>query len=210
MLIPLSTWLLFCLASAALAVTPGPNILYLVSRTLVQGRSAGLISLAGTTTGLLFHVLAAAFGLSALLAAVPMAYDVVRWAGAAYLAWIAWQTWRSPEPVASDATVAAVPNWPLYRDGALTGILNPKVALFQLALFPQFIDPAWGSILLQSLALGATQLVVVLVFDAICVFAAGSVRGWFATRPGWGRWAKRVLAGVFAGLALRLALEQRR
>ena len=207
---PLSTWLLFCLACAALAATPGPNMLYLVSRTLVQGRPAGFVSLAGTETGLLFHVLAAAFGLSALLAAVPLAYDVLRWAGAAYLAWIAWQMWRSPDPVVTDAPEAGAPGWRLYRDGAVTGILNPKVALFQLALFPQFIDPALGSVLVQSLVLGATQLVIVLVFDAFCVLAAGSVRGWFVSRPGAGRWAKRVLAGVFAGLAVRLALEQRR
>src|SRR6476659_8449894 len=101
-MIPLDTWLLFCLACVALAATPGPNMLYLVSRTLVQGRPAGFVSLAGTETGLLFHVLAAAFGLSALLAAVPLAYDTLRWAGAAYLAWIAWQMWRSPETAAAD------------------------------------------------------------------------------------------------------------
>jgi threonine/homoserine/homoserine lactone efflux protein len=209
MLMPLSTWLLFCLACVALAATPGPNMLYLVSRTLVQGRGAGLVSLAGTETGLLVHVLAAAFGLSALLAAVPVAYDAVRWAGAAYLAWIAWQMWREPE-VASGAPPRPAPIWRLYRDGAVTGILNPKVALFQLALFPQFVDPARGSVLLQSLLLGATQLVIVLVFDGACVLAAGRMRRWFGARPGFGRWAKRVLAGVFGALALRLALEQRR
>src|SRR6202008_1023379 len=90
-MVPLSTWLLFCAACFALAITPGPNLVYLVSRTLVQGRAAGLVSLVGTETGLAFHVLAAAFGLSALLATVPAAYDVVRLAGAAYLGWLAWR-----------------------------------------------------------------------------------------------------------------------
>ena len=91
-----STWLVFVLRRALVA-TPGPNVLYLVSRTLAQGRAAGFVSLAGTSTGFLCHVLAAAFGLSALLAAVPVAYDTIRIAGAIYLAWLAWTTWRSPD-----------------------------------------------------------------------------------------------------------------
>ncbi len=210
-MVPLSTWLLFCVACAALAATPGPNLLYLVSRTLVQGRGAGFASLAGTGTGLAFHVLAAALGLSALLATVPAAYDAVRWAGAAYLAWLAWQTWRAPQPMAGAGPAPApAPMLRLYRDGVLTGILNPKVALFQLALFPQFVDPAHGSVLGQSLVLGATQLVIVSAFDACCVLAAVGVRSWLDTRPGFARVSKRVLAGIFGALALRLALDDRR
>ena len=135
-MIPLDTWLVFVVACVALAVTPGPSLLYIVSRTLVQGRPAGFMSLAGTITGLLFHVLAAAFGLSALLLAVPMAYDVVRMAGACYLAWLAWQTWRAPPPDVGGDVTAPQPYFTLWRDGAATGILNPKVALFQLALVP--------------------------------------------------------------------------
>ncbi len=208
-MVPLATWLLFCIACAALAVTPGPNLLYLVSRTLVQGRGAGLISLAGTETGLAVHVLAAALGLSALLATIPAAYDAVRWAGAAYLAWLAWQTWRAPTATAI-APPGSAPMWRLYRDGVVTGVLNPKVALFQLALFPQFVDPAHGSVLAQSLVLGATELAVVFAFDASCVLAAAGVRSWLDARPGFSRGSKRVLAGIFAALALRLALEERR
>jgi threonine/homoserine/homoserine lactone efflux protein len=204
-MIPLATWLLFCVAAIALAVTPGPNMLYLVSRTLVQGRRAGLVSLAGTATGMLGHVLAAALGLSAILAAVPVAFDAVRVAGAAYLLWIAWRMWREPAAGPTSAT-PPFPKAKLYRSGALTSILNPKVALFQLALFPQFVDPAHGSVLVQSLVLGATQLVIVVVFDGCCVLAAGTLRRFFSGRPGFGRWPKRALAGVFAALALRLAL----
>jgi threonine/homoserine/homoserine lactone efflux protein len=202
------TWLLFALACLALAATPGPNLAYLVSRTLVQGRPAGFVSLAGTVTGLAFHVLAAAFGLSALLVAVPMAYDAVRLAGALYLAWLAWQTWRSAPGAARGATVAA-PYWRLWRDGVATGVLNPKVALFQLALFPQFVDPAHGSVLAQSLVLGATQIAVVTAFDGLCVFAASAVRGIVRARAGWSTWSRRLLAGVFAALAARLLFERR-
>ena len=158
----------------ALVATPGPNVLYLVSRTLAQGRAAGLVSLAGTSSGFLCHVLAAAFGLSALLAAVPVAYDTIRFAGAIYLAWLAWSTWRSPERRCRRRRGrASCRTAKLYRDGLVTSILNPKVAMFQLALFPQFIDPARGSVLAQSLVLGATQIVMNVVGDSVFVFARG-------------------------------------
>jgi len=186
-MIPLETWLLFCVACAALAATPGPNMLFLVSRTLAQGRSAGFVSLAGTSTGFALHALAAAFGLSALLAAVPLAFEVVKWAGAIYLAWLAIVMWRtSDEPEASVAAPHSTPR-AMYRQGLLTAVLNPKVAVFQLALFPQFVDPAHGSVLAQSLVLAITQLVIVVAGDSVCVFAATGARRWFARRPGWGR-----------------------
>ncbi len=207
-MVPVATWLLFCVACVALAATPGPNLLYLLSRTLVQGRAAGMVSLAGTESGLAVHVLAAALGLSALLAAVPAAYEAVRLAGAAYLAWLAWQTWRAPSATANAGPPAA-PMWRLYRDGVVTGVLNPKVALFQLALFPQFVDPAHGSVLAQSLILGVTELAIVFAFDASCVFAAAGVRTWLDARPGFSRWSQRLLSGVFAALAVRLVLEER-
>jgi threonine/homoserine/homoserine lactone efflux protein len=207
-MIPLDTWLLFVVACIALAATPGPNLLYIVSRTIVQGRPAGFVSLAGTLTGLVVHVLAAAFGLSALLLAVPMAYDVVRLAGAAYLAWLAWQTLRSPSPEARNS-IAPVRLFALWRDGAATGILNPKVALFQIALFPQFVDPALGSVLAQSLILGATQIVVLSAIDALWILAASHARSLLGGRPAWSLWSRRVLAGVFAALAARLVVDER-
>jgi threonine/homoserine/homoserine lactone efflux protein len=215
--VPFATWLLFLLACIALVATPGPNILYLVSRTLAQGRAAGFVSLAGTTTGFMFHVLAAALGLSALLVAVPYAYDAIRIAGAVYLAWLAWSTWRAPDIIAgngSASTVAsskakALPTSKLYRDGMITSILNPKVAMFQLALFPQFVDPAHGSVLAQSLVLGATQVVVHVIGDSMFVLAAAGVRRWFGQRPAWSVWSKRILASVFGALAARLALDTR-
>ena len=209
-MIPLATWLLFVLAVIALVATPGPNVLYLVSRTLAQGRAAGFVSLAGTSSGFLLHALAAAFGLSALLAAVPVAYDTIRIAGAMYLAWLAWTTWRAQDAVAVAGTTSRAPARKLYRDGLVTSILNPKVAMFQLALFPQFVDPAHGSVLAQSLVLAATQVVINVAGDSVFVLGAAGVRRWFSTRPGWSAWSRRILASVFAALAARLALDDRR
>ncbi|MEP6678362.1 MAG: LysE family translocator [Betaproteobacteria bacterium] len=208
-MIPLETWLLFCVACAALAATPGPNMLFLVSRTLAQGRGAGFVSLAGTSTGFALHALAAALGLSALLAAVPLAFEVVKWAGAIYLAWLAVVMWRASDETQAASVAPRVARVAMYRQGLLTAVLNPKVAVFQLALFPQFVDPSHGSVLQQSLVLAATQLVIVVAGDSACVFAATGARRWFARRPGWSRWSKRALAGVFGALAARLALQSR-
>ena len=209
-MIPLERGSCFCLACAALAATPGPNMLFLVSRTLAQGRAAGFVSLAGTSSGFALHALAAAFGLSALLAAVPLAFDVVEWAGAIYLAWLAHSMWRtSDEPRSGGRCAACDPARDVSGKGLLTAVLNPKVAVFQLALFPQFVDPARGSVLLQSLVLAITQLVIVVAGDSACVFAATGARRWFGARPGWERWSKRALAGVFGALAARLAFQSR-
>ena len=203
---------LFALASVLLALTPGPNLLYLVSRTLCQGRTAGLVSLAGTTSGFLFYAVSAALGLTAVFVAVPVLFDVVRWAGAAYLLWLAWDAVRPRGsgglfarrdlPVARPAV--------LFRTGVITSILNPKVALFYLALFPQFVDPARGSVLAQSLVLAAIQIVIDALIDSLFVLAAASVARWLSERPAWVTAQRWVLGGVFAGIALRLALDTRR
>jgi len=207
-MMPLETWLLFCAACGALVATPGPNVLYLVSRTIAQGRTAGFVSLAGTTSGSGLHVVAAAFGLSALLVAVPMAYDATRAAGTLYLAWLAYTMWRAP----ADSDPGAPPSVPrarLFREGFLTGILNPKVAAFQLAFFPQFLSPARGHVLAQSLVLGATQLAIALAGDSLYVLGASSVGRFVSQRPRWRQRSKRALAAVLALLAVRLAWDDR-
>jgi threonine/homoserine/homoserine lactone efflux protein len=207
--IPLDTLLIFAAASVLLALTPGPNLLYLLSRTMCQGTRAGFVSLAGTMSGLTVHMLAAAFGLSAVLVAVPFAFDAIKLAGAAYLLWIAWSTIREgggfePRPM------EPAPDAMLYRQALLTGILNPKVAIFYLSLLPQFIDPARGSVLAQSLILGTVQLLVALPIDGAWVLLAGSVSRWFADRPLWLKMQRWVLGSAFGVLAAWLALDTRR
>jgi threonine/homoserine/homoserine lactone efflux protein len=203
-------WLLFVVASVMLVLTPGPNLLYLVSRTLCQGRAAGFVSLAGTALGFVFHIVAAAAGLSAVLAAVPVAYDALRWAGAAYLVYLAWDTLRAGGGVFSPRPLPADPPARLFRIGLFTSILNPKVALFYIALFPQFVDPSRGSVFAQSLALGATQIVISLVGDGLFVLAAAGIARWLALRPAWAAAQRWAMAAVFAGIAAKLVTDDRR
>jgi threonine/homoserine/homoserine lactone efflux protein len=211
-MIPLDSLALYAAACVLLVLTPGPNLMYLISRTLCQGRKAGIISLAGTTSGFLFYAVSAAFGLTAVFEAVPVLYDVVRWAGAAYLLWLAWD---AVHPQGSGGLFARrdlpeVPPATLFRTGMLTSILNPKVALFYLALFPQFVDPARGSVLAQSLFLAAVQIVIDATGDLLFVLAAARVARWLAERPAWVMAQRWVLGGVFAGIAVKLALDSRR
>jgi len=211
-MIPLDSLALFAVACVLLAVTPGPNLMYLISRTLCQGRAAGMISLAGTTTGFLFYAVAAALGLTAVFVAVPVLYDVVRWAGAAYLLWLAWDAVRPRGSGGLFARRDLPPARPavLFRTGMLTSMLNPKVALFYLALFPQFVDPARGSVLVQSLMLAAVQIAIDGFGDMLFVLAASGAARWLAERPAWVAVQRWVLGGVFAGIALKLALDSRK
>jgi threonine/homoserine/homoserine lactone efflux protein len=211
-MIPLDSLALFAVACVLLVLTPGPNLMYLISRTLCQGRSAGIISLAGTTSGFLFYALAAALGLTAVFVAVPVLFDVVRWAGAAYLLMLAWDAVRPQRSggLFAQRDLPRVAPAVLFRTGMLTSILNPKIALFYLALFPQFVDPARGSVLLQSLILTAVQIVIAVFGDLLFVLAAARVARWLATRPAWVTAQRWVLGGVFGAIAVKLALDSRR
>ncbi len=144
----------FALAALVMVLTPGPNMIYCISRTLVQGRAAGLTSLAGVLLGFVVHLMAATLGLTALLLAVPLAFDAIKLLGAAYLLWLAWQSVK-PGGVAPFEARALPVDSPgtLFRMGFITNLLNPKVAMFYLSFFPQFLHPERGDILLQSLSL---------------------------------------------------------
>jgi threonine/homoserine/homoserine lactone efflux protein len=211
-MIPLDSLALYAVACVLLVLTPGPNLMYLISRTLCQGRAAGIVSLAGTTSGLLFYAVAAAFGLTAVFVAVPVLFDIVRWAGAAYLLWLAWDAVRprGGGGLFARRDLPTVAPAVLYRTGILTSILNPKVALFYLALFPQFVDPARGSVLLQSLLLAAVQIVIAAIGDLLFVLAAARVARWLAERPAWLTAQRWVLGGVFGAIAVKLAFDSRR
>jgi threonine/homoserine/homoserine lactone efflux protein len=200
---------LFAFAVLLLALTPGPVWVYLLSRTLTQGRRAGYFSLIGVMAGVLVHLLAAALGLSAVLLAVPAAFDAIKLAGAAYLLWLAWTTLRGGGFSFTPQPLDPVPDRVLFRQSLTASVINPKVAVFYLSLFPQFIDPASGPVLLQSLALGVVHITVSTLVDGALVTVAGALSVWVARRPEWLRLQRWALGGAFGTLAVWLAATPR-
>src|SRR5690606_19199829 len=160
-MVPSSELLLFAGAALLMVLTPGPNMIYLISRSICQGRRAGVISLLGVVAGFLVHMFAAAVGLTALFLAVPLAYELLRWAGAAYLLYLAWQALRPGARSPFEAReLPADPPGRLFLMGFLTNALNPKIAVFYLSIFPQFVSPEHGSVFVQSVVLGVSQIVI--------------------------------------------------
>jgi threonine/homoserine/homoserine lactone efflux protein len=210
-MVPFNDWLLFVGAALLIVLTPGPNMIYLLSRSICQGRKAGVISLFGVMAGFFVHVLAAALGLTALFMAVPMAYELLKWAGAAYLLYMAWQAVKPGASSPFEARQLPVDSpRRLFFMGFLTNLLNPKIAVFYLAIFPQFVSPEHGSVFVQSLVLGFTQIGVSFTINLAIALSAGSLATWFTRHPR-GMAAQRYIMGfVLAGLAVRLAMEQRR
>jgi threonine/homoserine/homoserine lactone efflux protein len=203
--------LAFVLLAFGMVLTPGPNMVYLISRSISQGPASGLISLGGIALGFLFYVFCAAFGITALLFAVPYAYDVLRLAGAGYLLFLAWQALRPGGR--SPFHLRDLPHdgpRKLFAMGFLTSLLNPKIAMFYLALLPQFIDPAAGSVLLQSVLLGSIQIVVSVSVNTLITFAAGGIALFLRTRPFWSLAQRWLMGTLLAGFALRMAWEARR
>jgi threonine/homoserine/homoserine lactone efflux protein len=200
----------FALAALVLVLTPGPNMIYCVSRTLCQGRRAGFTSLAGVLLGFLVHLLAAALGLTALLMAVPLAFDAIKLAGAAYLLWLAWQAVRPGGTAPFQARELPVDRPAvLFRMGFLTNLLNPKVAMFYLSFFPQFLHPDHGPVLLQSLQLGAVQIGVSGAVNAAIVLGAGAITAFLSRSRGWLRAQRWVMGGVLGALAVRIAFTEK-
>ena len=201
----------FLAAALGLVLTPGPNMIYLISRSLSQGPKAGLISLGGVALGFLFYVLSAAFGITALIFAVPYAYDALRITGALYLLWLAWQALRPGGR--SPFQVRELPKdrpRKLFVMGLMTNLLNPKVAVLYLSLLPQFINPAKGHVLSQLLVLGVTQISISLTVNAIIAVTAGSIATFLAGRPFWLVVQRWMMGTVLTALALRMATEAQR
>jgi threonine/homoserine/homoserine lactone efflux protein len=207
----ISNLVAFGFVALGMVLTPGPNMVYLVSRSICQGRRAGLISLAGVALGFVVYMLCAALGITALLFAVPYAYDALRFAGAAYLLWLAWQAvkpnGRSPFQVRK---LQVDGPRKLFAMGFVTNLLNPKIAMLYLALLPQFIDPTAGSVLTQSLVLGSTQTIISVGVNGLIALGAGSIALFLGERPTWLKLQRWLMGTVLAGLAVRMALETRK
>lgn len=203
--------LAFALIALGMVLTPGPNMVYLISRSICQGRGAALISLGGVALGFVFYMVCAAFGLTALVLAVPYAYDAIRFAGALYLLWLAWQAVRpgGRSPFQVKDLPADSPRR-LFLMGFLTNLLNPKVAVIYLSLLPQFIDPANGSVLSQSLVLGTTQILISVSVNGMIAVSAGSAAVFLVRRPAFAAVQRWIMGTVLAALAVKMATEARR
>jgi threonine/homoserine/homoserine lactone efflux protein len=210
-MIPFNDLFLFAGAALLMVLTPGPNMIYLISRSISQGKKAGVISLFGVVAGFLVHMFAAAIGLTALFLAVPLAYEILKWAGALYLLWLAWQAVRPGARSPFEAKGLPIDSSSkLFVMGFLTNVLNPKVAIFYLAVLPQFISPQHGSVFLQSIVLGLTQIAISFSVNLLIALSAAGIASWFSRNSTWLAAQRYFMGFVLAALAVRVALEQRR
>ena len=209
-MIATSQFIIFVGAALLMAVTPGPNMIYLISRSLCQGRAAGVMSWFGVVLGFTVHMLCASIGLTALFMAVPLGYELLKFAGAVYLLWLAWQAIRPGARSPFEAKdLPPEPPRKLFMMGLLTSILNPKVAIFYLSVLPQFISPESGSVLIQSLVLGVTQVCIGSSVNLMVTLSAAAIAGWFATNRVWLAVQRYFMGLVLGVLAVKLLTQQR-
>ena len=209
LVLDVETLFLFVPIALALALTPGADMLFALGQGMRSGTKAGIAAGLGAGTGAICHTLAAGLGLAALLAAYPLAFEVVRWAGVAYLAWLAFQAFKTP-PISADvqsAPPASLIN--AWRKGILVNLLNPKVAVFMLALVPQFIDPSRGSVFLQFLILGAILSFAGAAVNALVGAFAGRIGEMISRSAKLAKALQMATGCIFLGLAARLAFEKR-
>ncbi|MBF6087288.1 LysE family translocator [Nocardia cyriacigeorgica] len=198
-------------AALGMVLTPGPNMMYLVSRTVSQGRRAGLVSLTGVAAGFGVYLLAAVAGITVVFAVVPGLYLALKLAGACYLLWLAWQALRpGGVSVFTPTTLPADPVRRLFAMGLVTNLLNPKIAIMYMALIPQFVHPGPTPVWVQSLCLGAIQISVALTVNALIVLGAGQVAAFFTARPVWLRIQRYFMGTALAGIAAVVATDRAR
>jgi threonine/homoserine/homoserine lactone efflux protein len=205
-----STLAAFAAAAFVLIAVPGPNMIYLVARSLSEGRRAGMLSALGIETGTLVHTTAAAVGLSALLASSATAFAVVKYAGAAYLVYLGLRALLARSGSDKPAAEApAVAGGHVYRQAVLTQVLNPKVAIFFLAFLPQFVSPQTSAPLQQMLVLSAVFMAMTFAVFVVYGVLANAFRKAVIESPRVQAWLRRTFAGAFAGLGINLALSER-
>ncbi|GAA0307342.1 LysE family translocator [Psychrobacter aestuarii] len=212
----IDNYLGFVIAALILNITPGTDSIYIITRSVSQGRSAGLQSVFGITSGTLIHTLLAAFGLSVLLANSPLAFMIVKYLGAAYLCYLGFKMiFSTPSgamvtDLASDTGMTAVSNtgWHIYKQGVLTNVLNPKVALFFLAFLPQFIDPSYAHSTLSFLLLGLTFATTGFLWCACLSLLSSSFSARLRANPAIETIMNRISGAVFFGLGVKLLTEK--
>jgi threonine/homoserine/homoserine lactone efflux protein len=206
----LTLWGLFVVASVVLLLTPGPAVLFIVARSVQQGRAAGLVSVLGIHLGTIVHIAAAAVGLSALLVQSALAFAIVKYLGAAYLIWIGIRTLMARDPDPAAPAMAAEPLRRVFRDGFVVNLFNPKTAIFFLSFLPQFVDPARGAVHWQILILGLTFMGLGMVSDAMFALAAGSAGDFLRSSRRFLRYQRWFAGTSFIGLGVTAALATRK
>ena len=197
---------IFTIAAFAMVISPGPNMMYLISRSITQGKKAGVISLTGVICGFLFHILMVAFGLTAILFAVPFAFYVLKISGALYLLYLAYNAIKPGSKGVFETRSNLQIDRPvkLFTMGFLTNVLNPKMAVFYLSLFPQFIKTENGNLALQCIQLGLVQMVISFTVNFLIILSAAKAARWFAGNPVWIGLQKWIMASVLTGLAIKM------
>ncbi|MBY4225967.1 LysE family translocator [Rhodococcus fascians] len=190
-----------------LVLTPGPNMIYLVSRSISQGRRAGMVSLVGVAVGFLVYLTATNLGLAAVFTAVPALYIAVKLAGAVYLGWLAVQALRGTASAFEATVLQQDSNRRLLTMGLVTNLLNPKIAIMYISVIPQFVNPAAGRLLLQGFVLGGVQIAVAVVVNLAIVVLAGSIARFLAVRPTWLKMQRYLMGTVLGLLAVRVATD---
>ena len=201
--------LAFFTTSVILALSPGPDNLFVIAQSARTGRIAGLFVTLGLATGLIGHTVAVAFGLAAIIRASTLAFTALKFSGAAYLLYLAWQAFRAEAATVKKEDVQAFSRGNLYRRGIVMNITNPKVSLFFLAFLPQFADPRRGSMMLQFFQLGGIFIMATIFVFGLISFIAGGVGEKFSSSPLAQKIVNRIASAVFVGLALKLALSER-
>ena len=201
-----STLVLFCSAALLLLVIPGPSVLYIVTRSIDQGRRAGFVSVLGTHAGSLVHVAGAALGVSALLVSSALAFSAVKYLGAAYLLWLGVRRWRAGDRFGLAADRPEQSMGRLFRQGFVVQVLNPKTAIFFLALLPQFVDAERGSVTVQALVLGVVFIALGLVSDSTYAMAGSTIGAALRRSTRARRTERYVSSGVYVGLGVTTAV----
>lgn len=196
----------FVLAALLLNLTPGADTVYILSRSLHQGRAAGVASVLGIAGGIVVHIVLVALGLAQLVARSPLLFAVLQYAGAAYLLWLGVQMWRSGGLGTGGAAPPSAPWGKVFRQGVLTNLLNPKIALFFLALLPQFVRPEAAAQMMPYLLLGGTFVVSGTLWCLVLVWGADGIRRLLVRRPQAAVWINRVCGGLLVGLGVKVAL----
>ncbi len=208
-MLDMNTLLMFSLASTLLALSPGPDNIFVLTQSMVKGAKAGVIITLGLCSGLIFHTSAVALGVAVIFQTSLLAFNILKIVGAGYLLYLAYMAFKDASKTTLHVDQKPLSSWAMYRRGVFMNVTNPKVSIFFLAFLPQFTNPQNGSITLQIFKLGAVFMVCALVVFSLIAFLSSKIRAWFTQTKNGERILNRLAGTVFTALALKLVLTQR-